>query len=221
LSKSLRKISRFGQTRREPLEPNHSAQKRVQEEQIVEGGARWGISVGGGSGRACNLAYPNRPCSDPGLQVKRLASQLGDFHCNSIAGSGASGNAWRPHDRSEPCVWKKSALDASQSCRNSHHRHLQDQGGVLNPETKAWEMQDPDYDSYWTSLPSRARVSLAETADNLDAPCGRSSCGWEPCQPRRQQSEVTYPLDILSVTSKERDVRYSVYTPRANVERVG
>src|SRR6266508_567079 len=48
---------------------------------------------------------------------------------------------------------------------------------VLNPETNAWETQDPDYDIYWTSLPAKARVSLAETADHLDRlePCGRNS----------------------------------------------
>jgi hypothetical protein len=94
---------------------------------------------------------------------------------------------------------------------------------VLNPETKAWETQDPDYDLYWTSLPSRARVALAEAAGNLEGlePCGRLSCSWDQVsRDGNKAKSLTDKLDILSVTSKERDVRYSVYTPRANVEQV-
>jgi hypothetical protein len=92
---------------------------------------------------------------------------------------------------------------------------------VLNPETKKWETQDPDYDIYWTSLPSKTRVSLAEEAENLDAiePCGRSACSWgHVSRDGNTPKSLIDKLDILSVTSKERDVRYSVYTTRAKLK---
>lgn len=58
--------------------------------------------------------------------------------------------------------------------RHASHTFLD----VLNPKTERWETQDPDYDLYWTSLSSKARLSLAEAAQDLeDLPCGRSSCG--------------------------------------------
>jgi hypothetical protein len=94
---------------------------------------------------------------------------------------------------------------------------------VLNPEAKRWETQDADYDLYWVSLASGERVSLAEAAGNLDdlRPCGRSLCGWDVVsRDGHRPKSLVKLLDILSVTSKERDVRYSVYTPRANVEQI-
>ena len=100
--------------------------------------------------------------------------------------------------------------------RYSSHTFLD----VLNPMTKRWETQDPDYDLYWTSLASNGRVSLAEAAGNLEdlQPCGRSSCGWDHVsRDGNTPKSLIDKLDILSVTSK--DVRYSVYTPRANVEQ--
>jgi hypothetical protein len=101
--------------------------------------------------------------------------------------------------------------------RYSSHTFLD----VLNPETKRWETQDPDYDIYWTSLPSKARVSLAEEAENLEAlePCGRSACSWDHVsRDGNAAKSLIDKLDILSVTSKERDVRYSVYTTRAKLK---
>lgn len=93
---------------------------------------------------------------------------------------------------------------------------------VLNPKTKRWETQDPDFDLYWTSLSSKSRVSLAEAAQDLEdlEPCGRSSCGWDHVsRDGNKPKSLIDKLDILSVTSKERDVRYSVYTTRANLKQ--
>jgi hypothetical protein len=93
---------------------------------------------------------------------------------------------------------------------------------VLNPETKEWETQDADYDLYWVSNSSGERVSLAEAAGDLDAvtPCGRNSCGWDlVSRDGNSPKSLVKLLDILSVTSKERDIRYSVYTPRADLKR--
>jgi hypothetical protein len=94
---------------------------------------------------------------------------------------------------------------------------------VLNPKNKRWETQDADYDLYWVSIASGERVSLAEAAGNLEdlRPCGRSSCGWDHVsRDSNRAKSLIELLDILSVTSKERDVRYSVYTPRANIEQI-
>ena len=50
---------------------------------------------------------------------------------------------------------------------------------VLNPETKQWEAQDADYDIYWRSKGTGARISLADAAEAIDdiEPCGRETCG--------------------------------------------
>jgi hypothetical protein len=102
--------------------------------------------------------------------------------------------------------------------RYSSHTFLD----VLNPETKGWETQDPDYDLYWTSLSSKKRVSLAETAEQLEdlRPCGRSVCGWDHVsRDGNAAKSLVDKLDILSVTNKEGDIRYSVYTTRANLRQ--
>jgi hypothetical protein len=102
--------------------------------------------------------------------------------------------------------------------RYSSHTFLD----VLNPKTKRWETQDPDYDLFWVSKSSGQRVSLAESAENIDDlnPCGRSTCGWDHAsRDGNTPKSLTDKLDILSITSKEDDVRYSVYTTRANVQQ--
>ena len=94
---------------------------------------------------------------------------------------------------------------------------------VLNPDTKGWETLDADYDLYWKSVASGERVSLAEAAGDLDAivPCGRERCGWDlRSHDGNTPRSLIQLLDILSVTSKENDVRYSVYTPRADLDRI-
>jgi hypothetical protein len=49
---------------------------------------------------------------------------------------------------------------------------------------------------------------------------GVGSCGWDQVsRDGNTPKSLIDKLDILSVTNKERDVRYSVYTPRANVEQ--
>ena len=94
---------------------------------------------------------------------------------------------------------------------------------MLNPVSKRWETLDADYDLYWKSISSGDRVSLAEAAGNLDdlLPCGRERCGWDlVSRDGNRPKSLIDKLDILSVTSKEKDIRYSVYTPRANLEQV-
>ena len=91
---------------------------------------------------------------------------------------------------------------------------------VMNPETGRWETQDPDYDIYWRSKTSAERVSLADTADAIGViePCGRESCGWDHVSREgiRAEKLIDY-LDIVSITSKQKTVRYALYTSRADL----
>jgi hypothetical protein len=93
---------------------------------------------------------------------------------------------------------------------------------VMNPETKRWETQDPDYDIYWRSKSSDERVSLADSAQALDniEPCGRTACGWSHISREGIKAEklIDY-LDIISITAKEKTLRFALYTSRAQLSR--
>ncbi|MEG6508723.1 hypothetical protein V6C03_07045 [Methyloligella sp. 2.7D] len=92
---------------------------------------------------------------------------------------------------------------------------------VKNPQTGVWETQDPDGDIYWKSASTGERLSIAEAGDDLDAviPCNASSCGWD-LRGRDGQWIKRYRkrLDILSITDKDADIRYGLYTSRANLD---
>lgn len=90
---------------------------------------------------------------------------------------------------------------------------------IKNPETGRWETQDPDYDLYWKSVRSGDRISIADESADLDSivPCSVSHCGWDNVgQDGQKATTVKLLLDIIGVTRKGKDVRYAVYTPRAN-----
>src|SRR5262245_4985248 len=94
---------------------------------------------------------------------------------------------------------------------------------VMNPQTGQWETQDPDYDIYWRRKGAvEERVSLAEMADAIQEiePCGRDSCGWDHVSREgiRAKRLVDF-LDIISVTAKDKAVRYALYTSRADLAR--
>jgi hypothetical protein len=93
---------------------------------------------------------------------------------------------------------------------------------VLNPDTKQWETQDPDYDIYWRSKISGERVSLAEAAETMDEiePCGRNACGWyNPSREGHKAENLKAYLDIISITEKEKSARHALYTSRADLAR--
>ena len=92
---------------------------------------------------------------------------------------------------------------------------------VMNPETKRWETQDADYDIYWRSKESGERISLADRADAIGEiePCGRESCGWDHVSREGIMAQRLIPyLDIISITAKQKAVRYSLYTSRADLD---
>jgi hypothetical protein len=94
---------------------------------------------------------------------------------------------------------------------------------VMNPKSGRWETQDPDYDIYWQSKASKTRISLAEEAENIEGmePCGRNSCGWEHVSREGiKATKLRDYLDIISITDKERDIRYALYTSRADLQTV-
>ena len=94
---------------------------------------------------------------------------------------------------------------------------------VINPETGRWETQDPDYDIYWQSKNSAERISLADTAEAIGEiePCGRESCGWHHVSREgiRAEALLNY-LDIISITAKQKTMRYALYTSRADLGTV-
>src|SRR5262245_23202376 len=90
---------------------------------------------------------------------------------------------------------------------------------VMNPQTGQWETQDPDYDIYWRRQGAGERISLADMAEAIGdiEPCGRHSCGWDHVSregiPVKRLMDY---LDIISITAKQKTVRYSLYTSRAD-----
>ena len=94
---------------------------------------------------------------------------------------------------------------------------------VLNPETKRWETQDADYDIYWRSKSSGGRIALAEAAQSIDdiEPCGRNECGWGHASREGIRAErLKHYLDIISITANEKALRFTMYTSRADLNRV-
>lgn len=94
---------------------------------------------------------------------------------------------------------------------------------VMNPETKRWETQDADYDIYWRSKSSKERISLAEAAQSIDdiEPCGRNACGWDQTSRERIQAKrlMDY-LDVISITANQKAIRYTLFTSRADLNRI-
>jgi hypothetical protein len=94
---------------------------------------------------------------------------------------------------------------------------------VLNPETELWITQDADYDIYWRSRASGERISLADTAEVITEiePCGRERCGWNHVSREGiKASKLIDYLDIISITEKKKAVRYTMYTTRADLNRI-
>jgi hypothetical protein len=93
---------------------------------------------------------------------------------------------------------------------------------VLNPETRGWETTDADYDIYWRSKDSGTRISLAEMAQSIDdiEPCGRHECGWDVASREGIEAKhlIRY-LDIISITARQKAVRYALYTSRTDLDR--
>lgn len=95
---------------------------------------------------------------------------------------------------------------------------------VMNPETKRWETQDPDYDIYWRSKDAKLHISsLADAAEAVEdiEPCGRDSCGWEHVSREGIKAEnLRGYLDIISITDKKGGIRYALYTSRADLDSI-
>jgi len=93
---------------------------------------------------------------------------------------------------------------------------------VMNPETKRWETQDADYDIYWRGKGSSGRISLANAAQSIDGiePCGRNECGWgQVSREGIKAKKLTNYLDVISITAKQKAVRYALFTSRADLNR--
>jgi hypothetical protein len=94
---------------------------------------------------------------------------------------------------------------------------------VLNPDTGAWETQDPDYDIYWRRAGSPERVSIAEAAGDLDnvVPCGRTGCRWSISSREGTRAELLRDyLDFIVVRERASSRRFTVHTARADPAKV-
>jgi hypothetical protein len=94
---------------------------------------------------------------------------------------------------------------------------------VLNPDTERWETQDPDYDIYWRRKGSRGRISVADAAEDIEdiEPCGRQICGWDHVSREGiKAAKLKDLLDIISITDKQRGIRYALYTSRADLNKI-
>jgi hypothetical protein len=94
---------------------------------------------------------------------------------------------------------------------------------VMNPDTGAWETQDPDYDIYWRRAGSPERVSISEAAGDLDniVPCGRTSCRWSISSREGTRAEALRDyLDFIVVRERASSRRYTVHTARADPAKV-
>jgi hypothetical protein len=118
-------------------------------------------------------------------------------------------------------VQKVALFDTHDMAQLASHAFLE----VLNPETKKWEAQMPDYNVYWRSISSHERISISEDAENLAdvEPCWSTSCGWHhrSSEGLEVQGLLDY-FDIISVnwTRDEGHPVYSVYTQRADLGRI-
>lgn len=98
---------------------------------------------------------------------------------------------------------------------------------VMNPETGRWETQDADFDIYWQSFDiywqskdTGERISLADAAQSIEdiEPCGRTNCGWDHDSREGIRAEkLKSYLDIIGITDKRSDIRYALYTSRADL----
>ena len=92
---------------------------------------------------------------------------------------------------------------------------------VMNPTTELWESQDADYDIYWRR--NGDRISVVDYSEEIDKiePCGRSNCGWNHTSREGfKAKKLRNYIDIVSVTDKHAEKRFSRYTSRANLSRI-
>lgn len=91
---------------------------------------------------------------------------------------------------------------------------------VLNPDTKTWEAQDPDYDIYWQHKENRTRVSIVEAIQDFGSyqPCGRQSCGWNHRSHENLKiARVQGYFDYISVIDRTANERYTIYAPQTDL----
>lgn len=94
---------------------------------------------------------------------------------------------------------------------------------VLNPETRRWETQDPDYDVAWRKTDGGERVSITDASGDLARiePCGRAGCGWTIASRENTKAEALKELlDFIVVRWPDKELRYTIYTPRAEPDRI-
>jgi hypothetical protein len=94
---------------------------------------------------------------------------------------------------------------------------------VFNPSTGKWESEDPTYDIHWREVSSRNRISVFDSAEDIDAiePCGPTKCGWDIVSDQGNSLEDLRDLvDVVSVANDAENIQSTKFTCRAKLERV-
>jgi hypothetical protein len=94
---------------------------------------------------------------------------------------------------------------------------------VFNPSTGKWESEDPTYDIHWREVSSTNRISVFDSAEDIDAiePCGPTKCGWDIVSDQGNGVEDLRDLvDVVSVANDAENIQFTKFTSRAKLNKV-
>ena len=86
---------------------------------------------------------------------------------------------------------------------------------AYNPDTKQWEVQDPDYDIYWGNPQTGTRASIIDVMNAPEnfSPCGRDGvCAWNHTTREGTSAEIlSLYLPIVTIIDKHAGERFTLY----------
>lgn len=101
----------------------------------------------------------------------------------------------------------------------SSHVYLE----IQNPQTGAWEIQDPDHNVTWKNRRTGKRVPTSALIADFKAhhPCDAGGCGWRYMEKNKKRAVGLKPYDrMASIIDKSIDRRITFYGPDTKPETV-